>query len=90
MNWLFWLGLAVCLGVIVAVTGVKPRGTRPVARSRLMGIARFVLLVSVTTADCRTFASRSARSATFCRAGAASKTMSAPARISVPTTTTKP
>ena len=47
MNWLFWLGLAVCLGVLVAVTGVKPRGTRPVARSRLMGIARFVLLILI-------------------------------------------
>jgi hypothetical protein len=47
MSWLFWLGLAVCLGVLAAVTGVKPRGTRPVARSRLMGIARFVLLILI-------------------------------------------
>lgn len=47
MSWIFWLGLAVAIGVIAAVTGVKPRGTRPVARTRLMGVARFVLLVMV-------------------------------------------
>jgi hypothetical protein len=47
MNWIFWLGLAVAIGVIAAVTGMKPRGTRPVARTRLMGVARFVLLVIV-------------------------------------------
>lgn len=45
MSWIFWLGLAVAIGVIAAVTGMKPRGTRPVARTRLMGVARFVLLV---------------------------------------------
>jgi hypothetical protein len=47
MSWIFWLGLAVAIGVIAAVTGAKPRGTRPVARTRLMGIARFVLIVMV-------------------------------------------
>ena len=45
MSWIFWLGLAVAIGVIAAVTGMKPRGTRPVARTRLMGVARFVLIV---------------------------------------------
>ena len=45
MSWIFWLGLAVAIGVIAAVTGVKPSGTRPVARTRLMGGARFALLV---------------------------------------------
>jgi hypothetical protein len=45
MSWIFWLGLALAIGVIAAVTGVKPRGTRPVARTRLMGGARFALLV---------------------------------------------
>jgi hypothetical protein len=43
MTWIFWLGLAVAIGVIAAVTGVKPTGTRPVARTRLMGVARFAL-----------------------------------------------
>jgi hypothetical protein len=47
MSWLFWLGLAVVLGVLVAVTGFKPKGTRPVARSQLMGIGRFVLLILI-------------------------------------------
>lgn len=47
MTWLFWLGLAVAIGVIAAVTGVKARGTRPVSRTRLMGVARFVLFVLV-------------------------------------------
>ena len=47
MSWIFWLGLAVAIGVVAAVTGMKPRGTRPVARTRLMGVARFVLFVMV-------------------------------------------
>ena len=47
MTWLFWVGLAVAVGVIAALTGIKPRGTRPVARTRLMGVARFVLLALV-------------------------------------------
>jgi len=47
VTWLFWLGLAVVIGVIAAVTGIKARGTRPVARTRLMGVARFVLFVLV-------------------------------------------
>lgn len=45
MTWIFWLGLAVAIGIIAAVTGIKPSGTRPVARTRMMGGARFVLLV---------------------------------------------
>lgn len=47
MTWLFWLGLAVVLGVLAAVTGIKPKGSRPVARTQLMGVARFVLLVLI-------------------------------------------
>ena len=45
MSWIFWLGLAVAIGIVAAVTGMKPSGTRPVARTRLMGVARFVLIV---------------------------------------------
>ena len=45
MTWIFWLGLAVAIGIVAAVTGMKPSGTRPVARTRLMGVARFVLIV---------------------------------------------
>jgi hypothetical protein len=47
MSWLGWLGLAVFLGVLAAVTGIKPKGTRHVAGTRLMGVARFVLLIVV-------------------------------------------
>jgi hypothetical protein len=45
MSWIFWLGLAVVIGAMAALTGLKPAGTRPVANTRLMGVARFVLVV---------------------------------------------
>jgi hypothetical protein len=47
MSWLFWLGLAVVIGIIAAITGIKPKGTRPVAHTRLMGVARFILLIII-------------------------------------------
>jgi heme/copper-type cytochrome/quinol oxidase subunit 4 len=48
VNWLVWLAFAVLLTVIAAVTGIKPRGTRHVAHSRMMGMARvFLVLVIV-------------------------------------------
>lgn len=47
MNWLMWLGVAVLIGVVAAVTGLKPRGTRHVAGTRLMGVGRFVLFFIV-------------------------------------------
>jgi F0F1-type ATP synthase membrane subunit a len=47
MNWIVWLGLAVLVAVVAAVTGIKPKGTRPVAHSRLMGVGRFVLLIVI-------------------------------------------
>jgi len=45
MSWLTLLLLAVVLVAFAAVTGLKPRGGRPVARTRLMSAARVVLLV---------------------------------------------
>ena len=45
MNWLVWLGLAVVIAAVAAVTGIKPKGTRSVSDSRLMGMGRLVLLV---------------------------------------------
>lgn len=45
MNWLILLSLAVIIAVVAAVTGIKPKETRPVAHSRMMGMARFVLVV---------------------------------------------
>ena len=45
MNWLVLLSLAVVIAAVAAVTGIKPDKTRPVAHSRMMGIARGVLVV---------------------------------------------
>jgi len=45
MTWLTWLLLAALLAAAAAVTGIKPKGTRHVANTRLMGVARVVLLV---------------------------------------------
>ena len=47
MSWFVWLGLALLIAVVAAVTGIKPKGTRHVAHTRLMGAARLVLLVLV-------------------------------------------
>lgn len=47
MNWLTLLGIAVVVAAIAAVTGIKPRGTRPVAHSRMMGMARIALAIFV-------------------------------------------
>ena len=45
MTWLGWLGVVVLLAAIAAVTGIKPKGTRHVARTSLMSGARLVLIV---------------------------------------------
>jgi hypothetical protein len=47
MNWLVWLGLAVFVAAIAAVTGVKAKGTRPVAHTRMMGVGRIALFAVV-------------------------------------------
>jgi hypothetical protein len=47
MNWLFWLGLAVIVAAIAAVTGIQAKGTRPVAHTSMMGMARLALLALV-------------------------------------------
>jgi hypothetical protein len=39
------LGLAVVVAAFAAITGIKPKETRPVAHTRMMGAARFVLLI---------------------------------------------
>jgi hypothetical protein len=49
MSWLAWLGLAVLISAAAAITGIKPKGTRPVAHTRLMGVARLALLALVIT-----------------------------------------
>ena len=47
MSWLVWLGLAVVIATVAAVTGIKPKGTRPVSHSRMMGMGRLALLAIV-------------------------------------------
>lgn len=47
MTWLGWLAIAVVIVAIAAVTGIKPSGTRHVAGTKLMGVARVALLVIV-------------------------------------------
>ena len=44
MNWLGWLGLAVLVTAVAAVTGIQPKGARSVAHTRMIGMARFVLV----------------------------------------------
>jgi hypothetical protein len=41
---LVWIGLAVLLVVVAALTGIAPKGGKPVARTRLMGSARLFLV----------------------------------------------
>jgi len=45
MTWLVWIGLAVVITAIAAVTGIKPKGTQHLARTRMMGMARLALLI---------------------------------------------
>ena len=45
MGGLLWLGLAVLVAAVAALTGIKAKGTRPVAGTRLMGVGRWVLLL---------------------------------------------
>ena len=47
MNWIVWLSLAVVITAIAAVTGIKPKGTRHVAGSRMMGAGRVALAIIV-------------------------------------------
>ena len=41
----FWLTLALIIVAIAAVTGIKPKAGRHVARTQLMGVARVVLIL---------------------------------------------
>jgi hypothetical protein len=59
MSWLAWLGLAVLITAVAAITGIKPKGTRHVARTRLMGAARLALLALVIIVAYFAFRARS-------------------------------
>lgn len=43
MSWLAWFGLALIITGFAAVTGIKAKGTRHVAGTQLMGVARWFL-----------------------------------------------
>ena len=47
MSWFAWLGLAVLLTAVAAITGIKPKETRHVAHTQLMGAGRLALFVLV-------------------------------------------
>lgn len=47
MTWLAWLGIAVVIVAIAAVTGIKPKGTRHVAGTQMMGVARVALFIGI-------------------------------------------
>lgn len=47
MSWFFWLAVAVILSAVVAIVGVQPKGTRSIDHTRMMGIARFVLVAMI-------------------------------------------
>ncbi len=47
MSWVVWLSLAVVITAIAAVTGIKAKGTRPVAHTRMMAVGRIFLFAIV-------------------------------------------
>jgi hypothetical protein len=59
MTWLGWLGVVVLIVAIAAVSGIKPKGTRHVAGTRLMGGARYALLAIVIIIAYLVYRSRS-------------------------------
>jgi len=59
MQWVVWLGLAVLVSAIAAVTGIKSRGTRPVSGTRLMAVGRFILLLLIVLFAYLAFRARS-------------------------------
>jgi hypothetical protein len=44
MSGFFWLVLAVIVTAGVCITGIQPAGARSVAHTRVMGVARLVLV----------------------------------------------
>lgn len=45
MTWFTFLGIALIIAVIAAISGVKPKGSRHVAHTRLLGVARVILVI---------------------------------------------
>ena len=59
MTWLTWLLMALLVATFAALTGIKPKESRPVAHTRLMGVARIVLVVAVLIVAYMAFQARS-------------------------------
>ena len=59
MNWIVWLGLAVVITAVAALTGIKPKGTRHVAHTRMMGMGRIFLIILVVIFAYMAFRARS-------------------------------
>ena len=56
VTWYTWLIAAALITAVAAVTGLTPKGGRPVARTGLMSVARLVLVLVI--AICVYFAYR--------------------------------
>ena len=59
MTWLTWLIIALLVATFAAVTGIKPKGSRPVAHTQLMGVARFILVMLALIVAYMVFRARS-------------------------------
>jgi len=59
MTWVHLLALAVLVAVVAAVLGMKPKGTKPVARTKLMAAGRVVLFLIAIVIAGMAIASRS-------------------------------
>jgi heme/copper-type cytochrome/quinol oxidase subunit 4 len=59
MNWIVWLGLAVLVTAVAAVTGIKPKGSRHVAHTRMLGMGRVFLVLLVVIFAYMAFRARS-------------------------------
>jgi hypothetical protein len=47
MTWYTSLIIVALVAAVAAITGIKPKGTRHVAHTSLMGVARAVLVLTV-------------------------------------------
>jgi ABC-type transport system involved in multi-copper enzyme maturation permease subunit len=45
VTWFGWITLAVLITSVAALTGIKPKGTEHLAHTRMLGVARFALLL---------------------------------------------
>jgi hypothetical protein len=59
VTWIAWLGLAVLITAVAALTGIKPKGTRHVAHTQMMGVARLILLALIIIVAYFAFRARS-------------------------------